>query len=92
MSPPSTESFSPKSRHTRLRIKTPVGWEGKSQNDHRSGDMAETRLSSKDKVTSCPREVDGLRITPTAAVGLQSTHKGGDRKAGETINHEKTSA
>lgn len=30
LSPASTESFSPRSRHTRLRIKTPAEWEGKS--------------------------------------------------------------
>lgn len=83
MSPPSTESFSAKSRHTRLRIKTPVGWEGKSQNDHRSGDMLETRFGSEENTNSCPREAGGLGNAPTAAAAGRGHTAQRNRKARE---------
>lgn len=54
--PVRTESFSPKSRHTRLRIKTPTGQEGKSH-VWQIGDTLETRFSSENR----PIPAGGLR-------------------------------
>lgn len=74
LSPPSTESFSPKSRHTRLRIKTPVGWEGKSQNDRTSGDTWRQGTALRKMPISAPGRLGGTKTAPTATASLQRTY------------------
>lgn len=75
MSPPSTESFSPKSRHTRLRIKTPVGWEGKSQNDRTSGDTWRQGTALRKIPVSAPgRMGGGTETAPTETASSQRTY------------------
>lgn len=84
LSPPSTESFSPKSRHTRLRIKTPVGWEGKSQNDHRSSDMSEMRFSSEE-YQFLPQGGWGTKKHPNSSYGFaQNTQRQKEKSMAST--------
>lgn len=54
-------------------MKTPVGYEGETQHDYRSGDTLETRFRSEECTNPCPREAGGKKRTYSGSE-LERTH------------------